>query len=145
MRTVLFLDVTGVLFCSRCHEDSCGHLRNLGRIVQSLGCDVVLSTSFRFDSRFTGTLRRWFAEQGIPEWVGVTPSLSGERWTEIRAWVEENGADADRLIIVDDGQDADLAAHVPDTYRDCHFFLADPEVGLDTRLMTAVLRLARPH
>lgn len=142
MRTILFLDVTGVLFCGNCHGDSCGHLLNLGKIVDTLGCDIVLSTSFRFDTRTTDKLRQRFAEHGIPGWIGVTPDLGDERWTEIRAWVEENGAARDRLIIVDDGQDADLAAHVPDIYRNCHFFQADPRVGLDRRLARAVLRLA---
>jgi hypothetical protein len=141
MRTILFLDVTGVLFCGQCREDSCGHLRNLGRIVSELGCDIVLSTSFRFDETTTATLRRQFSDHGIPEWIGVTPALGGERWTEIGEWVAEHGAANDRLIIVDDGEDADLASHAPDIHRNCHFFLADHRTGLDKTLTTAVLRL----
>jgi hypothetical protein len=140
MRTILFLDVTGVLFCGNCHEDSCGHLRNLGEIIHTLGCDIVLSTSFRFDTTTTSKLRQRFAEHGIPTWIGVTPDLGDERWTEIRAWVEENGAGHDRLIIVDDRTDANLPAKLPGTYRDCHFFHADPLVGLDSRLTQDVLR-----
>ena len=142
MRTILFLDITGVLFCGSCNENSCGHLQNLRQIVSTLGCDIVLSTSFRFDMKTTDRLRLRFAEHSIPEWIGVTPDLPGERWSEIRAWVKENRAARDRLIIVDDGQDADLASHVPNIYRDCHFFQADPRVGLDRQLTQAVLRLA---
>jgi hypothetical protein len=144
MRTILFLDITGVMFCGNCEADSCGHLRNLERIVSSLACDIVLSTSFRFDARTRGRLRRQFAEHGIPEWVGVTPDLGDERWAEIRAWIDDNRAAHDRLVILDDGADADLPSHMPGSYRDCHFFRADPSVGLDSGLTQAVLRLAAP-
>jgi len=142
VRTILFLDVTGVLFCGRCQDESCGHLRNLERIVTALGCDIVLTTSFRFDPKTTATLRRRFSDHGIPEWIGATPDLSDARWTEIRRWVEDNDAANERLVILDDGRDADLASHAPGAYPDCHFFLADIETGLDGDLTQAVLDLA---
>lgn len=142
MRTILFLDYTGVLRCGRCSADSCGHLRKLARIVRTLGCDIVLSTSYKYDMSFIEELRQRFTEHGIPEWIGVTPHLQDVRWYEIKGWIEEHGAAGDRLVIVDDRHDADLTAYVPDTYRDCHFFRADPRVGLDGNLMQAVLRLA---
>jgi hypothetical protein len=143
VRTILFLDITGVLFCGRCGHESCGHLPNLERIVSALGCELVLTTSFRFDARTTATLERRFAEHGIPGWIGVTPDLSSERWEEIREWVEHNAAGGDRLIILDDREDADLAAHAPGSYPNCHFFLADPATGLDEDLTDTVLRLAK--
>lgn len=142
MRTILFLDITGVLRCGRCVGDSCGHLLNLGRIVTALGCDIVLTTSFRFDHGTTSTLRCRFAELGIPTWIGVTPRINGDRWKEIRAWVEDHAAARDRLVIVDDGADADLASHASDTYPECHFFQSDFDTGLDERLTRAVLALA---
>lgn len=141
MRTILFLDVTGVLFCRRCDGDSCGHLANLARIVATLDCDIVLSTSFRFSPRATASLERGFAEHAIRPWIGVTPDLGDARWQEIRAWVEEHDAWHDRLVILDDRTDADLAGHVPEA-GNCHFFLADIDTGLDDDLTAAVLRLA---
>jgi len=142
VRTILFLDITGVLFCGRCRDDSCGHLAKLERIVTALDCDIVLTTSFRYDPKTTATLRRRFSDHGIPEWIGVTPDLAAARWTEIRRWVDQNDAANDRLVILDDGRDADLASHAPGAYPDCHFFLADPETGLDGDLAQAVLDLA---
>ena len=142
MPTILFLDVTGVLLCGRCGPDrSCGHVRHLRRIVDTLDCQIVLATSFRFDGRALAALRTQFAEHGVPTWIGVTPDLSGERWTEIRQWVEDNDARHHRLVIIDDGEDADLATHEPGTY-DCHFFRADFNHGLDETLAKAVLALA---
>lgn len=143
MRTILFLDVTGVLFCSRCHDESCGHLANLERIVSTLGCDIVLTTSFRYDARATAALEQAFAEHGIPMWIGVTPDLRGaDRWMEIQEWVEDQAAAHDRLIIVDDGRDADLTANAPGSYPHCRFFQADSDTGLDEDLTETVLRLA---
>lgn len=142
MPTILFLDVTGVLLCGRCNPDrSCGHLQHLRRIVDALGCQIVLTTSFRFDSKVTATLRTQFAEHGVPAWIGATPDLPGERWTEIQKWVEDNDARDHRLVIIDDGEDADLPTHEPGTY-DCHFFRANFHRGLDETLAAAVLGLA---
>lgn len=144
MPTILFLDVTGVLHCGRCTPDrSCGHLQQLRRIVDALGCRIVLTTSFRFEDKVTAPLRTQFAEHGIPAWIGATPDLPGERWTEIRQWVEDHDARDHRLVIIDDGEDADLATHVPETY-DCHFFHADFHRGLDETLAAAVLGLVGP-
>lgn len=141
MRTLLFLDITGVLYCRNCEDHACNHLQNLGRIVHTLGCDIVLTTSFRFDERFKASLRKSFAEHGIPAWIGATPDLHGERWTEIRRWVDDHDASDHRLVIIDDRPDADLATNVPDAYH-CHFFWSDPDTGLDAALTAAVLSLA---
>lgn len=143
MRTLLFLDITGVLACSQCGpNDSCGHFRNLGRIVDSLDCDIVLTSSYRFDATAMARLRQRFAEHGIPDWIGVTPDLPGERWTEIRQWVTDHGAGQDRLVIIDDGDDADLPSRDPG-FRECHFFRADFHRGLDASLAAAVLSHVR--
>jgi len=141
MRTILFLDVHGVLSCGSCDDDSCGHLPNLRRIVDSLGCQIVLTSSIRFDRQSTATLRRLFAEHGIPASFELTPDLHAARWQEIRKWTEDHDAAGDRLVIIDDGEDADLATHAPGTYR-CHFFLSDFRSGLDEALTEAVLELA---
>lgn len=143
VRTILFLDVTGVLFCGRCRDESCGHLGNLERIVSTLGCDIVLTTSLRYDARATAALEKGFAEHGIPMWIGVTRDLRADRWMEIQEWVEDHAAAHDRLIILDDGRNADLTANAPGSYPHCRFFLADSDTGLDEDLTETVLRLAK--
>ena len=151
MKTILFLDITGVLFCRRCGDgSSCGHLDHLKRIVDALHCDIVLTSSFRRDHRATLALAEAFARHGIPEWIGITPELGGERWTEIESWIREqgiqdqgiqdHGAEATRIVIIDDGEDADLRPHATDL-ADCHFFLTDIHHGLDAAVANAMLQL----
>ena len=157
MKTFLFLDVTGVLLCSRCGKgSSCGHLDHLKRIVDALDCDIVLTSSFRHDDRASLALAEAFARHGIPEWIGTTPDLGGERWTEIESWIREHGirdqgiqdqgiqdpgAETTRIVIIDDGEDADLRPHAA-ALAECHFFLTDIHHGLDAAVADAMLQLA---
>jgi len=106
MKTILFLDVNGVLDCLRCgHGADCGHFQRLRRIVDALECDIVLTSSVRTHRESCRRLREQFAEYRIPGWIGATPDLCGARWTEIMKWVEQHLREETRLVILDDGDD----------------------------------------
>lgn len=104
MKRILFLDVNGVLNSrTDCGVDGLGdsHLRQLTRIVEEAGCEIVLISSWRLATDLTATLRLAFDRHGIPLWTDSTPDLSGDRAEEVLAWIEENGPCVG-VVIADD-------------------------------------------
>lgn len=92
MNRILFLDVDGVLNSrADCGLDGLGdsHLRQLKRIVNEGGCQIVLTSSWRSADDLLGKLRLAFDRHHIPLWIDVTPDLSGDRAEEIVAWLRE--------------------------------------------------------
>jgi hypothetical protein len=142
MKTILFLDINGVLDCLRCgHGADCGHFQRLRRIVDALQCDIVLTSSVRTHRESCRRLRERFAEHRIPGWIGATPDLCGARWTEIMTWVERHVFEETRLVILDDGDDADPRPHTTALAR-CHFFQTSLASGLDDEIAAAIIALA---
>ncbi len=139
MKTVLFLDVDGVLNCVRGEfalSDTA--LSHLAYLVSRLGCDIVITSSWRLYADSLTLLRQAFELHGIPAWIGVTPDSCGPRWAEILAWVFDH-LDADSLvIIVDDDDDADPRHHAPLPVP-CLFFQADPAIGLNRQMTRRIL------
>lgn len=145
MKTILFLDVNGVLDCLHCGRGAdCGHYQRLRRIVDALQCGIVLTSSVRTHPESCVRLRERFAEHRIPEWIGATPDLCGSRWTEIMGWVEKHVREETRLVIIDDGSDADPRPHAP-ALTNCHFFRTSIASGLDDDVADAVIALASAH
>ena len=94
MKRILFLDVNGVLNS----RDDCGpnglgdsHLRQLKRIVDETGCQIVLTSSWRLADDLLVKLRLAFDRHGIPKWIDSTADLSGDRAEEVQAWIDANG------------------------------------------------------
>ncbi len=133
MRSVLFLDIDGVLNAVRTcvglgtypHDLTAEHVALLDatalglirRLCQSSYCDVVLSSSWRIthDWRDVGRALR------LPI-VDCTPRLLGPRGKEIAAWLEAH-PDVTRYAIVDD--DSDM---LPEQLA--HFVKTDVNEGL---------------
>lgn len=102
----LFLDVDGVLNS----RDDCGldglgdsHLRQLKRIVDQTGCQIVLTSSWRLADDLTAKLRLAFDRHSIPPWIDSTPDLGGDRAEEIQAWITEQGPCVG--VVIDDDCD----------------------------------------
>lgn len=141
MKTILFLDVNGVLDCLRCGRGAdCGHFHRLRRIVDALQCDIVLTSSLRTHRESCRRLREQFTEHRIPGWIGATPDLCGARWTEIMKWVERHLREETRIVILDDGDDADPRPHTT-ALDHCHFFQTSLASGLDDEITAAIVAL----
>ena len=94
MKRILFLDVDGVLNSrADCGLDGLGdsHLRQLKRIVDESGYEIVLISSWRLADDLLVNLRLAFDRHHIPLWIDSTLDLSGDRAEEVQAWIEENG------------------------------------------------------
>jgi hypothetical protein len=142
---VLFLDFDGVLNSdkwfrqtSNAAEDvECGMernidpeaVRNLNRIIESTGCQVVISSTWRRGNTIA-TLLRLLVKRGLDKkhsdrFIGATPVLDSlhdsglwiapVRGEEIQAWLDGN-PEVERFVIVDDDPDmAHLAPHLVQT------------------------------
>lgn len=134
-RPILFLDFDGVMCCDRYLErllkeghpttDDEGTLfvpeavSNLRRIVETTGCQIVVSSTWRIDGE--SRIRRIWKNRNMPgELIGVTPILlfstyqdadTKERiekpeWEakafEVNAWLEKNEITYARYAILDD-------------------------------------------
>lgn len=131
MKNILFLDVDGVLNSLSSNEElSSDLLNNLKVIVDHFKCDIVLSSSWRCYPDSIKTLTYAFEEHNIPKWKSITPDLCGERWTEIKDWIDKNVNELCNVIVLDDDSDADMKDNSPDHVNYC-FFQTDVAKGLD--------------
>lgn len=120
MRRVLFLDIDGVLNSTDYLRASGGlvivpfdhdpagridpdRVARLNRIVEGIGVDVVLSSSWR--AGFTlGEVQRFLRARGFAGRLhDKTPRLSAnERHVEIKRWLSQQCPDVERFVVLDD-------------------------------------------
>ena len=117
MRTVIFLDIDGVLNCDETQE-KCGGFRGiedgkvslLKEIVDLVNGEIILSSTWRYG--FSKNSPDW--ARGLSEYLkgklekqglkisGMTPDINcTQRGKEIKLWLDTNGK-ADKVIILDD-------------------------------------------
>ena len=133
-RPIVFLDCDGVLANSHAHSSpqwcddasydadptlfphsenahvplECPCLEQLGRIVQTTGADVVLTTTWRHNVEQRAFLVVALATYGVHV-IGDTPNIGFDRrGDEVVAWLKENTFDG-RFVILDDGHYNDFA------------------------------------
>jgi hypothetical protein len=139
---VVFVDVDGVLNSEQYYQQPSSAswpsvdpiaVGLLDRLVREAGAVVVVSSSWRGDSRVESRLRDAGFDDRI---VDDTPILFGrDHGDEIAAWLEENGADVESFVILDD--DDDMGALVNRLVR------CDRRVGLTEREIAVALALLR--
>jgi len=131
---VLFLDVDGVLN-SRSTTDFRTHLYPIdpymaflvGRIQLETGCEVVLSSSWRYHPDGVKTV-----EKACVKLLDTTPKLYGTRGEEIQAWLDEH-PEVEKYAILDD--DTDMLED-----QLANFFNTTFETGLTDEISQAVIR-----
>lgn len=143
---VIFLDIDGVMNRTgyRPRGESQG-LRSwiepelaarLVALARRVGARLVLSSDWRSSADLHG-LRAELAAAGIDTpLVGTTPVIPGERWREIRAWLDEHAVDEDACVIVDDLWDMGPLAP--------RFVRISPLAGLDEAAAAQVAALFEP-
>ena len=105
---VLFLDIDGVVNKQESFDrtkspgpypvDSyCAFL--VGRIQIHTDCRVVLSSSWRHDQRGIDKVK-----ESIVQVIDITPTLSGIRGDEVKAWLDKH-PEVDKYAILDDDSD----------------------------------------
>lgn len=139
---VIFLDIDGVLNNSALlyHYGSDyidGDMTDLfAGIVKSTGAKVVLSSSWRLDEGSRRIVKEALGIHGI-DIIDVTPSMPRmRRCREISRWLLEHPEATDYAIIDDD---PDAGVDMEDS-----FFKTDPEMGLDVKIASAVIRHLGP-
>ena len=117
--TVLFLDVDGVLNNRSFHLER-GHdelhpidpsmLDRLNRVVEKTGCDVVLSSAWRYMGlkRVQEILDRNGAKFRL---MDQTPRLNATRGREIKTWMYGHKVLDTQMAIVDDDSDMEDLMH----------------------------------
>lgn len=145
MRKILFLDVDGVLNSMQIlreatthHALGDNHLAILKRIIDEIGCEIVLSSTWRCYTDSKRALRIEFQKHKIPLWTGQTPDLCGERWTEIQKWLVDNVETEAMVVIVDDDSDAELLGREPENVKS-HFVQTDFKTGLDEQAFEKII------
>ena len=111
---ILFLDIDGVLNCSRTTERWQGLVgidaklaARLSKLQQETGAGVVVSSTWRLSRNWRSALRR----NGVTGIIGKTPDLPGHsRGEEIDAWLREHPF-VRTYAILDDA--ADMLSHHP--------------------------------
>ena len=112
----LFLDVDGVLACSRIAQSpgmSLGQkqLRLLKKLVTKSRCSIVITSTWRLWPDSMNVLASTFEEHGIPPWIGITPHLrSSIRGDEIQEWLRSNLTVPSVAVGIDDCQDISIGA-----------------------------------
>jgi hypothetical protein len=109
---VIFLDIDGVM--NRTGYRPRGESRGLrswiepelaARLVAlagQVGAELVMSSDWRSSADLAG-LRAELAAAGITTpLAGITPVIPGERWCEIRAWLDEHAVADAACAIIDD-------------------------------------------
>ncbi len=134
---VLFLDVDGVLLppaSDRRMEKARESLDQLHRVVETTGCEIVLSSMWRLilgaggvgvvdHNRAEQLMRKRFGYDG-PSFIGATPDLKGEpRGLEIAAWLASQAEAPPCWAVVDDDPDMPFVRH--------RFVQTNPRIGLD--------------
>jgi len=113
---LLFLDIDGVLACSR-RAGSSGmslgqkQLRLLKKLVASSQCGIVITSTWRLWPDSMEVLREAFEGHEIPLWCGITPNLrSSIRGDEILEWLRTNLTVPSVAVGIDDCQDISIGA-----------------------------------
>ena len=165
VKKVLFLDIDGVLNTERHHEycykngmdnsDEYGYLfdsiavKNLTRIVNETGADIVISSSWKYSG--LSTLLDMWNERGLPgRVIDITPdNISNEmllkadldnmeflncKGYEIKEWLSAHGKNVSQYAILDDEQEM-----LPD--QQSHFVQTNPEVGITKEDSEKVIRI----
>lgn len=150
---VIFLDVDGVLNCSRTTKRlSCASeflfadtrkILRLRKIVEETGAKLVLSSTWRFGAHpralYTEreSLRELAAEfrrLRCPLWFDITPYLpQAKRQKEIYAWLKQHPEVDDFIILDDVGEELMW-------YWD-HLVLTDPRIGLNNERMEQAIKM----
>ncbi len=113
-------DEYGILFDPAC-------VRNLKRIIDATGADIVVSSSWKYLMSYQEFLKMW-KDRGLPGFVtDVTPNPVGRqnRGDEIDAWIEECRTDC-QYIIIDD-----LEANNFNEHQIPRLLMVNPFFGLD--------------
>lgn len=110
-------DKFGVVFDPDC-------VRNLGRIIERTGADIVVSSSWKDFMSLVDFHEMWKYRNLPGKVIGLTPNVAGKRGTQIDAWLQEHNVD--NYVIIDD-LDADnfTSSQIP------HLFVVNPYTGLD--------------
>ena len=138
----MFLDIDGVLNRTGYRPVESLGLRSwiepelaarLSQLVRTVNAVIVLISDWRI-GRNVAVLADELRSAGIDgRLLGTTPSLGGERWREIEAWMIEHDVSIKDIAIVDDQYDmGPLAAR---------FVRISPLVGLDEHAAEAVVAL----
>lgn len=90
-------------------------INNLNDIVEETGCEVILSSSWRYTTGLKGTERK-LKENGFRfDLKDQTPTdlQTSERGREIQHWLNENDRGCENYVIIDDDWQ-DIYGHHPD-------------------------------
>ena len=160
--SILFLDVDGVLNSLRTRTagldagrsafDSglpdAEHLALLARLVNTTGCQLVLSSTWRYNPEDEEAIEAALKSAGIRPLYGATPYSSAtgssavSRGKEIMDWLRDSKPPSVVAWIAVD--DLDLHAWCSDMIDEDHFELCDDDVGLTTaNVDSAIAKLAR--
>lgn len=142
MAKVLFLDVDGVLNCTKTFTGPLAEhldiqcLNSLARIVEETGCLVVLSSTWRrFDFHYKPLIERLKKEFNI-ELYDKTPFINKfkvYRSEEIQKWLDSNqNLSVTKFAILDDDLDAGIGL-------EHSFFKTSRHCGLDAELANKVI------
>lgn len=164
-RKIIFIDIDGVLNTERHHEycdkndlnnsDDYGYLfdpmavKNLARIVNETGADIVISSSWKYSG--LSTLLDMWNERGLPgRVIDITPdNISNEmllkadldnmeflscKGYEIKEWLSAHGKNVSQYAILDDEQEM-----LPD--QQSHFVQTNPDVGITKEDSEKVIRI----
>lgn len=130
---VLFLDIDGVV-----NSRNTTNFNDLwpldpymafliGRIQLQTGCEIVLSSSWRYHPDGLETVSKRIVKP-----LDTTPKLNGSRGEEIQAWLDVH-PEVDTYAILDDDTDI-LAGQAP------NFFMTTFDEGLTDEIAEAVIR-----
>ena len=138
-RKYIFLDFDGTLNTGRgefMNPDRYGHhfdniaVRNLRRIVEKTGAQIVVSSSWRHLG--LEKIREVWTSWGLPgEIVGCTPGVWGDgrifdtRGEEIQQWLDENVVDDYAYVVIDDMDDSEAIEGQEDNWIE-----VDPHCGI---------------
>lgn len=77
-------------------------IERVNRIIAASGADVVISSAWRKAFPLQ-KLKEMLESRGfVGNIVGETPVLYKERGLEIQSWMDDNGVEADQILILDD-------------------------------------------
>ena len=126
---VVYLDVEGVLYTGGCWHISGQVLKNLKMLVEGSGGVVVISNSYRCGD--WNALRSRLDQQGVPSFIGCTPSAVEDK---ARSILEDMTRRGDIEFVVIDDSDLDIP----------HLIKCDPVRGLTKSVaVEAIAEFAR--
>ena len=167
MKKIIFLDIDGVLNTERQHKycyenglansDEYGYVfdpvavKNLARIVDETGADIVISSSWKYSG--LSTLLDLWSDRSLPgKVIDITPDTESDEFLlnadlenieflsckgyEIKEWLTAHGKNVSLYAILDDEQEM-----LPE--QQSHFIQTNPVVGIseqDAELAIAILK-----